>query len=77
MCILLHLQKNVKPSVFLGFPGGSVVKNLPANAGGADSISGSGRCPGEGNSNPLQYSCLGNPMDGGAWLATVHGAAQS
>ena len=47
----------------VGFPGGSVVKNLPANAGDSDSISGSGRFPGEGNVNPLQYSCLGNPMD--------------
>ena len=58
------------------FPGGSVVKNLPANAGDTDSILGSGRCPGEGNSNPLQYSCLENPRDGGAWRATVHGVAK-
>ena len=50
-------------ALFLGFPGGSVVKNLPANAGNTGSIPGSGRFPGEGNSNPLQYSCLGNPMD--------------
>ena len=50
-----------------------VVKNLPANnAGDAGSIHGSGRFPGEGNSNPLQYSCLGNPKDRGAWWATVH-----
>ena len=48
---------------FLGFPGGSVVKNLPASEGVTGSIPGSGRCPGEGNGNPLQYSCLGNPMD--------------
>ena len=46
-----------------GFPGGSVVENSPSNAGDADSIPGSGRSPGEGNGNPLQYSCLGNPMD--------------
>ena len=59
-----------------GFPGGSMVKNPPAYAGDADSISGSGRCPGEGNGTPLQYSCLGNPMDGGAWWATAHGVAQ-
>ena len=54
-----------------GFPGGSVVKNLPANAGDGGSIPGSGRSPGEGNGNPLQYSCLGNSMDGVAWPATV------
>ena len=47
----------------------SVVNNLPANAGDADSIPGSGRSPGKGNSNPLQYSCLGNPMDREAWQA--------
>ena len=46
-----------------GFPGGSVVKNPPANAGDSGSVPGSGRSPGEGNSNPLQYSFLGNPMD--------------
>ena len=53
-----------------GFPGGSVVKNLPANAGASGdvgSIPGSGRFPGGGNGNPLQYSCLGNLMDRGAW----------
>ena len=52
-----------------GFPGGSVVKNPLANAGDAGSIPGSGRYPGEGNGNTLQYSCLGNPMDRGAWRA--------
>ena len=59
-----------------GFPGGSVVKNLPANAEDVDSIPGSGRSPGEGNGNPIKYSCLGNPMDRGAWWATVHGVAK-
>ena len=59
-----------------GFPGGSVVKNLPANAGDGGSVPGSGRSPGEGNGNPLQYSCLGNSMDGEAWPATVHGVAK-
>ena len=57
-----------------------MVKNPPANSGDAidsDSIPGSGRSPGGGNGNPLQYSCLGNPMDRGAWWATVHGAAKS
>ena len=47
------------------FQGGSMVKNLPANAGDASLIPGSGRSPGEGNGNPLQYSCLVNPMDRG------------
>ena len=53
--------------VYLGFPGGTVVKNPPVNPGDAASISGSGTSPREGNGNPLQYSCLGNPMDRGAW----------
>ena len=60
-----------------GFPGGSVVKNLPANAGDEGSIPGSGRSPEEGNGNSLQYSCLENSMDRGAWWAIVHGAAKS
>ena len=60
-----------------GFPGGSVVKNLPANAGDVGSIPGSGRSVGGGNDNPLQYSCLGNPMDRGAWRAIVHGVTKS
>ena len=54
-----------------------VVKNLPASAGDAGSIPGSGRSPGGRNDNPLQYSCLGNPMDRGAWQATVHRIAKS
>ena len=57
-----------------------VVKNLPANAGDisdAGSIPGSGRSPGGGHGNPLQYSCLENPMDRGTWQATVHGVAKS
>ena len=49
-----------------------MVKNLPANAGDAGSIPGLGRSPGEGNSNPLQYSCLENPIDRGVWRAPVH-----
>ena len=57
----------------LGFPGGSVVKNLPANAEDAGSVPGLGRFPGGGNGNPLQNSCLGNPMDREAWRVTVHG----
>ena len=57
-----------------------MVKNPPANAGNTgdmDSISGSGRFPGYGNGNPLQHSCLKNPMDKEAWWATVHGVAKS
>ena len=57
--------------------GGSVVKNLPVNAGNAGSIPGLGRSPGERNGNPLQYSHLENPMDRGAWQATVHGVTKS
>ena len=62
------------------FPGGAVVKNLPANAGDItdmSSIPGSGRSPGKGHGNPLQYSHLENPMDRGAWLATVRRVAKS
>ena len=54
-------------------PGGSVVKNLPTNAGNLGSIPGLGRSPGEGNGNRLQYSCLENPMERGDWRAIVHG----
>ena len=61
----------------MGFPRGSVVKNLPANAGDVDSIPGSGRPPGEGNENLLQYSCLESPMDKGTWLAMVQRVAKS
>ena len=60
----------------MGFPGGSVVRNLPANAGDEGLIPGPGRTPGEGNGNPLQYSCLENPMDRGAWRATVYAVAK-
>ena len=59
-----------------GFPGDSVLKNLPMNSGDLGSIPGLGRCPAEGNGNPLQGSCLGNLMDRGAWLATVCGVAK-
>ena len=58
------------------FPGDSAIKNLPANAGDSGSISGPERFPGEGNGNSLQYSCLGNPLDRGAWWATVYRAAK-
>ena len=65
---------------FGGFHGGSVVENPPANAGAigdSSSVPGSGRSPGEGNGNPLPYSCLGNPMDRQAWRAIVQGVAKS
>ena len=61
----------------LGFPGGAVIKNPPANTGDVGSIPGSGRSPGGGRGNLLQYSCLENSMDRGAWRATVHGVAKS
>ena len=54
----------------------TMVENLPAYAGDAGSISGLGRSPGEGNGNPPQYSCLGNPMERGAWQAKVHGVVR-
>ena len=69
ICTLVKLSQ--------GFPGDSVVKDLPANAGDADSIPGSGRSPGVGNGNPRQYSLMLNPMDGGAWWASVSGVSQS
>ena len=68
---------------YSSFPGGSIVKNPPTiqetalNAGDMGSIFGLGRYPGEENGNPLQYSCLGNPMDRGASWATVHGVVES
>ena len=60
----------------MGFPGGSGVKNLPANTGDSGSISGSGRSTGEGNGNPLQCFRLGSPMDRGAWWAAVPGVTR-
>ena len=60
-----------------GFLGGSMLKNLPSNAGDVGSIPGSGRSPGEGYGNPLPYSCLGNPMDRGTWWATVRGVSKN
>ena len=61
----------------MGFHGGSEVKVTACNAGDLGSIPGSGRSPREGNGNPLQYSCLETPRDGGTWWATVHGVAKS
>ena len=63
--------------IYKDLPGGSVVKNLCANAGDAGLVPGSGKSPGEGNGNPLQYPCPENPMHRGAWQATVHGVTKS
>ena len=60
----------------MGFSSDSAIENLPANADDTGSMSGSAGSPGGGNGNPLQYSCLGNPMDRGATWATVHGVAK-
>ena len=66
----LTIQKNPSPH------GYNAIKNLPVNAGDTGSIPGSGKIPGGGNGNPLQYSCPGNPMNRGVWQATVHGVAK-
>ena len=60
----------------MGLSGSSAVKNLPENAGDMGSIPGSGKYPGQTNGHPLWYPCLGNPMDRGAGLATVHGVVE-
>ena len=77
LCVYVCGGLGVGECVCMGFPHGSVVANLPANSGDAGLIPGWGRCPGEENGNPFQYSCLGNPMDRGAWRATVHGVAKN
>ena len=80
--VYVHMQL-IKSNLFnrnhlilLGFPGDSRVKNLPANPGNVGLIPESERSPEERNGNPLQYSCLGNCMDRGAWQVTVHGATR-
>ena len=75
-CGEMGIGKNANGYWFC-FPGGSEVKVFACNAGDLSLIPGWGRSPGEGNGDPLQYSCLENPMDGGAWWATVHGVAKS
>ena len=78
--ILLNTSYLAFTLSFRGFPGGPVVKNTSASigdAGDAGSIPGSGRCSGGGHGNPLQYSCLGKPMDRGAWWAMVYVVAKS
>ena len=71
-------SKELRTSYITGFPGGSdgKGKEYACNVGDLGLIPGLGRSPGEGSGNPLQYSCLENPMDGGAWRATVHGVAK-
>ena len=77
-CFLLHILSHVFLYVLfpVGFPGSSVAKNLPANSRDRGLIPGSGRSSEEGNGNPCQYSCLGNPMDRGAWWAAAHGVTK-
>ena len=70
MCVQINIELELAP-------GGSEVKASACNAGDLGSIPGSGRSPGEGNGNPLQHSCLENPMYGEAWWAIVHGVAKS
>ena len=77
MCKPLTQQFHYQDSIWVvGFPSGSVVKNLPISARDVGSIPGSARSTGEGNGTPSQYSCLENPMDRGAWWATVYGVAK-
>ena len=73
----IHALPAIIYTSFVCFPSDSEVKASACNAGDLGSIPGLGRSPGEGNGNPLQYSCLENPMDRGAWWATVHGVAKS
>ena len=73
MCLIIK-QPNIS---LTSFPGGSDGKESACDTGDVGLIPGWGRSPGEGNGNPLQYSCLENPVDRGAWWATVHGVAKS
>ena len=74
---LMQCRKLSEVREFQGFPGGLEVQVSACDMGDLGSIPGSGRSPGEANGNPLQYSYLENPMDRGAWWATVHGVAKS
>ena len=71
------METHTSDYLLVSFSGGSVVRNLSANAGDTGSIPGSGRSAGEENSNPFHYSCLENPMDMGTWQATVHAVTES
>ena len=73
ICIYVYTHIHI----YIGLPGGLVVKNLPANAGDTGSIPGSGSSLGKGHVNPIQYPCLGIPMDREAWWATVHKVAKT
>ena len=75
--MLISGKKCKEVKKFGGFPGGSAVKNPPDNPGDTGLIPGSGRSPGGGNGNPLEYSCLENPIDSEAWWPTVHGVTES
>ena len=75
-CIYVYIRIHIHMHVY-GLPWWLSGKESTCQAGDAGSIPGSGRSPGEGNGNPLQYSCLGNPMDRGAWGATVQRVAKS
>ena len=75
--VLISASFEAQHSQKEGFPGGSVGKESGCSVGDLDSIPGSGRSLGKGHGNPLQYSSLENPMDRGAWWATVHGVANS
>ena len=77
MCVRVRFAVGITFVFCLRLPGGSDGKASACNAGDLGSIPGSGRSPGEGNGNPLQYSCLENSMDGEVWWATVHGVAKS
>ena len=73
----VHIYTHIPTPEFLGFPGGSDGKESACNVGNLGSIFGLGRSPGGRHGNPLQYSCLENPVDRGAWWATVHGVTNS
>ena len=77
LLFFLFLKKCLRYSLHMGFPGGSDGKESACNAGDLGLIPRSGRSPGEGNGNPLQYSCLENAMDRGAWWVTVYGVTKS
>ena len=76
LVIIYYGKEPEKVYINMGFPGGSDSRDSACNTGDPDSVPGLGRSPGEGKGNPLQYYCLGNPIDRGAWWATVHGVAK-
>ena len=77
ICLISIKLRLIAANPALGLSSGSKVKNLPDTASDVGLIPGLGRSPGEGNGNPLQYSCLENSMDRGAWWASVHGITKS